>query len=38
MRPQTHTKRPNVLSTLFIIGVLNAKGRRIAEVNREAAQ
>ena len=36
-RPRTHNKRPNVISTLFIIGVLNGKGRRIAEVNREAA-
>ena len=38
-RPKTQRKRPDVITTLFIIiGVFNAKGRRIAEVNREGAQ
>ena len=38
-RPQTQHKRPNVITTLcIIIGVFNAKGRRIAEVNREGPQ
>ena len=38
-RQTTIHKRPNVITTLFIIiGVFNAKGRRIAVVNREAAQ
>ena len=38
VRPKTHPKRTNIINTLFIIGVLNGKRRRIAEVNREAAQ
>ena len=38
MRPKTHPKRTNVINTLFIIGVLNGKRRRIAEVNREGAE
>ena len=38
-RPQTQHKRPNVITTLFIIiEVLNAKGRRTAEVNRDGPQ
>ena len=38
-RPKTQHKRPNVITTLFIIiGVFNAKGSRIAEVNRDGPQ